>query len=175
MITAHTSGIGQLLVGMTAAQGALMVGVFAVGNFAGRFVSGNLADRIGCANTLMLLMLCTAAEMLFFYAGASSFTSFMIQTCILGFFFGGVMSNLPLLCSTYFGFKHFGGNYAISYSGYTVAALVGPMIAAYVLSNTGAYDTAFYIAGLLSLLAFAAFLLVKLMPERLRGRFALAD
>ena len=97
MITAHTSGIGQLLVGMTAAQGALMVGVFAVGNFAGRFVSGNLADRIGCANTLMLLMLCTAAEMLFFYAGASSFTSFMIQTCILGFFFGGVMSNLPLL------------------------------------------------------------------------------
>ena len=49
------------------------------------------------------------------------------------------------------------------------------MIAAYVLSNTGAYDTAFYIAGLLSLLAFAAFLLVKLMPERLRGRFALAD
>lgn len=175
MVTAHTSGIGQLLVGMTAAQGALMVGVFAVGNFAGRFVSGNLADRIGCANTLMLLMLCTAAEMLFFYAGASSFTSFMIQTCLLGFFFGGVMSNLPLLCSTYFGFKHFGGNYAISYSGYTVSALVGPMIAAFVLANTGGYDAAFYIAGGLSLLAFAAFLLVRLIPEHLRGRFAVAD
>ena len=89
--------------------------------------------------------------------------------------FRSVMSNLPLLCSTYFGFKHFGGNYAISYSGYTVSALVGPMIAAFVLANTGSYDAAFYIAGGLSLLAFAAFLLVRLIPEHLRGRFAVAD
>lgn len=169
MITAHTSGMGQLLVGMTASQGALMVGVFAVGNFAGRFASGNLSDRIGCINTIMLLMVFSAIELLFFYGGAANFTSFMIQTCILGFFFGGVMSNMPLFCSTYFGFKHFGKNYPITYSGYTVSALIGPSIAAFVLEHTGAYDMAFTCAGILSIAALLIFLLIRQASDRLRG------
>lgn len=172
MITAHTSGMGQLLVGMTASQGALMVGVFAVGNFAGRFISGNLSDRIGCINTVMLLMAGSAVELLFFYGGAADFNSFMVQTCILGFFFGGTMSNLPLLCSTYFGFKNFGKNYPIAYSGYTVSSLLGPMIAASVLDLTGAYDLSFVIAGALSIVALLVFLVIRQAAERFRGPFA---
>lgn len=157
MVIAHASDIGQDLAGITASQGALMVGILAIGNFSGRFVFGAVSDRVGRWTTLVIILVLSGCDMMFLIGNATTFALFMVAVIVVGACFGGAMSVLPSLCADLFGNANFGQNYAALYSGYTAAAFVGPLLAATIVAHTGAYHLAFLVAGAL---AFAAVILV---------------
>ena len=150
MMTGHASNIGQDLAHMTAAQGTMMVGILSIGNFCGRFGFGWLSDKIGRYATLAVILVMTGVDMLLFFGHATTFGTFMVALVFVGACFGGTMSVVPSLCADLFGSRNFGQNYAALYTGYTVAAFVGPSLAAWIFAQTGAYNLAFVVAGLLA-------------------------
>ena len=168
MITAHASDIGQLLVDMDATQGALMVGLLAVGSFSGRFLFGLLSDRLGGINTFMIAMVLTACDMLFI-GQANTFLLFIVALMMAGACFGACMSVMPSVCAALFGDKHFSQNYSLVYLGYTLACFVGPMLGALVMSNTGTYDLAFLISAALAVVALVMLVAIKRMAGHLRA------
>ena len=166
MMTGHASGIGQQLASLTAAQASVQVGILALANFVGRFGFGSISDRLGRYNTLLILLVVTAIDMIFFFSKSTSFVSFTIALSVVGACFGGVMTILPSLCSDNFGSKNFGLNYAFLYSGYTCASFIGPMLASNVVQSTGVYDKAFVIAGALSAVGIVLVLAAKAVQKK---------
>lgn len=150
MMTGQASGIGQSLASMTAAQGALMVGILAVGNFIGRFVFGSISDKVGRFQTLIICTVVTCIAMIAFPVIANTFISFMVMIVIVGACFGGVMCIMPSLTGDAFGAANVGQNYAAVYSGYTVASFIGPTVASACVANAGNYSVAFVVAAVFS-------------------------
>ncbi len=150
MITSQASSIGAELVGLTAAQGAIMVSLLALGNFAGRFGLGALSDRIGRYNTLLISLMVTALDMLVVFPMAGDFVGFAVAIMLAGACYGGVMTVMPSLCGDLFGMRNFGQNYAILFGGFAMANLVGPMIAASMFDMTGSYSGALVVAAVLA-------------------------
>lgn len=153
MMIGHAASIGQTLAGISAGEAAGLVGLMAVANFAGRMGFGTLSDHTGRYIALIAMMVVTGVDMLFFFGNARDFLSFAIALCGIAACYGGTMSVLPSLCGDTFGQRFFGSNYAFLYTAYTAASFIGPMLAAHFVGTTGSYDTAFLVAGVLSLIA----------------------
>ncbi len=149
MMTGQASGIGQSLANMDAAQGALMVGILAVGNFIGRFSFGSVSDKIGRFQTLIICTIVTCAAMICFPM-ATTFATFLAVIIIVGACFGGVMCIMPSLTGDAFGSANIGQNYAAVYSGYTCASFIGPTVASACVAAVGNYSMAFVVAAALS-------------------------
>lgn len=147
LMTGHASGIGQQLASMTASEGALVVGILAVANFAGRLCFGSLSDRFGRFPILGLCIAITALDMVAF-PFATSFPLFVVVICVVGACFGGIIAIVPAVCADAFGTANYGQNYAFVYCGYTVAAIIGPTVGSNIFATTGSYNTAFLIAGI---------------------------
>lgn len=168
MITGHAAGIGEQLAGVTAAQAAAQVGILALANFGGRLAFGALSDRFGRCAMLAFCMAVTAITMFFFLGQANSFVSLTIAFCVIGATYGGCMSIMPALTADLFGIEHFGQNYAFMFSGYTCASVIGPMLGATVLAETGSYLAAFPAAGALTCIGIALTFVTAKMSRRLR-------
>ena len=161
MLSAHTSNIGQHLVGMTSSQAALQVALLALASFAGRLGFGTLSDRIGRCITMAILMVVTALDLLVGFPCVRDFASFSVVLAIAGACFGGVMAVMPALCADVFGPRHFSQIYAWVYAGYTTSALLGPILAVRLFESTGDYQLAFVASGVVSLVALALVLVIR--------------
>ncbi len=168
MITSHAASIGAEFVGLTAAQAALQVSLLALGNFAGRFGLGSLSDRIGRYNTLLIALGVTAVDMLVIFPLTNSFATFAIAIILAGACYGGTMTVMPSLCGDLFGTKNFGQNYAIMFGGFALANLVGPMVAAQCVDNTGSYSMALVIAAALAACGIVIVLVMRVLAKRIR-------
>lgn len=151
--------IGQEQAGMTAAMAALSVSLLAVCNFAGRMLFGTLSDKIGRYQTLMIAMAINfAATMLM--AITHTAVPFLILMCLVGACGGALLVMFPPITSERFGVRHSGLNYSIMFSAYSVAALIGPQIAAY-YRNQANYGPAFIWAAGLTIAAFVLLLIIS--------------
>ena len=56
------------------------------------------------------------------------------------------MGTMPTIISDRYGLKNFGVNYGITFIGFSLAAIFGPLTAAKVRVATGNYEQAFWIA-----------------------------
>lgn len=169
MMAGQASAIGQAMAPISASEGSLLVAILAVASFSGRFLLGALSDRIGRFPTLCIAMVVSAVDLLAFMGGAHTFVSFMVAMFVVGFCYGGIMSNLPGVCSDVFGQGNFGVNYPFLYSAYTAATFIGPMVASSVLESTGVYDQAFVIAGVLGVIGAVLVLAARSMAKRLQA------
>ncbi len=146
MIAANASQVGQNMFAITSAAAALYVGFYAASNAAGRFIWGAISDRIGCPNALVMIFILVAL-MLLLLINATSTLGFVVAICGIGISFGGVMGVFPSLVSQRFGARYFGVNYGIMFSGYAIAAAVGPRLGASVAAqHNGDFSNAFWIA-----------------------------
>ena len=152
MMSGHLSNIGQQVLGLTAAQGALLVSIFALVNTASRLTLAPLSDRVGRFPILCTVMGLTAVDMAFVLGRTSSFVTFALAIAVVAMGFGATMAILPAIVSDLFGQQHFSTNYSFLYSGYTVASFIGPTTGAMFLERTGSYEGAFAIMGGLALL-----------------------
>lgn len=166
MVTGHASNIGQEMAGLTPAEGAILVGSMAVGNFIGRFGFGFVSDFLGRYNTMVIVLALNAAVMLLFLGNAHSFVEFLLAVSLVGACFGATMTIMPAIVGDAFGSENFGQNYSFVYPGYTVAAFVGPMLAASMMEAAGTYAPAFIVAGIISLVGIVLVLIGRVLAAR---------
>ena len=123
-------------------------------NAVGRPGTGFYSDKIGRRNAfalngfavtliLFLMPLILKAE--------SVFWLFLVLGITL-FQYGGTLALMPAYTADFFGPKNLGMNYGLVYIGWGIAFLV-PFFAGYIKDWTGAYDLAFYLSGVILLLA----------------------
>ena len=70
----------------------------------------------------------------------------MPRLVLIGVCFGGYLGIFPSLCADSFGSTNLAVNYAVLFSGFSVAAISGPYVGGFIKTSTGTYDGAFIIA-----------------------------
>lgn len=168
MMTGNASNIGQELADLTASEGALLVSLMAVGNFAGRFGFASLSDKIGRHATLIIMLAINCVVMLFLLPNAHSFLTFTACILVIGACFGGSMATMASLCGDNFGTANYGQNYAFLYSGFTMSSFTGSALAAACFQAMGSYSLAFTVAGVLPIVAIILVLACRKLEKNLQ-------
>lgn len=145
MVLAHASPIGQIMFKLTPMNAAFFVSIITLANALGRVGFGALSDRIGRSNTIMIMYIVSALSMLNL-AFTTTVAGFVASGIGCGAVFGGFMGTMPTIISDRYGLKNFGVNYGITFIGFSLAAIFGPLTAAKVRVATGNYEQAFWIA-----------------------------
>lgn len=145
MAISQASAIAQNMVGMTAANAALVVSILALFNTFGRILAGSVSDRIGCIKTLQGVFVLAVLSMVILYANTGALW-FCIGICMVGVCFGAFMGVYPGFTAGQFGRKNASVNYGIMFIGFNLAGLLGPVIISQIYRRTNSYRAAFALA-----------------------------
>lgn len=156
LVISFAVDIGVELANVNLEQAGNAVMVIALFNAGGRIILGNLSDRFGRKNTLMMIYGLTAFIMFYMSMGIMNYPMFLISVSLIGFCFGGFLSVFPSITADYYGTKNMGSNYGFMYQAYGLSAFVGPLIV-----KVLPFTTAFLLAGLICILAILMAKLVK--------------
>jgi MFS family permease len=160
---------GLLIIGHAAkfikpmlASGFILVSAGGLANALGRIGTGKYSDVIG-RDRAYILNAAVAAVCMFalpsIIAGKSLFLAFV--ACILAYWvYGGGLSLMPSYTLDFFGPKNLGFNYGLVFIGWGLGAFM-PKLGGYIRDHTGKYDWAFYIAGILLIVAILIALVTK--------------
>ncbi|HBC91519.1 MAG TPA: MFS transporter [Pelotomaculum sp.] len=150
MIISQASAIAQETTKVTAAVAAVAVSMIALANTGGRLFWGWVSDVIGRYNALTIMYIISAVSV-FALTATPSYSLFVVEAMFIALCFGGIMGIFPALTADMFGPKNNGVNYGIMFSGFAIAAYLGPMTAASVRASSGGYVTAFIVAAVISI------------------------
>ena len=134
---AHLSASARDL-GLDEALAVGLVGLIGVGSLVGRFSIGLLADRLGRAQTLVLMQLSMGLSYLLWMA-AGGHTLLVLFALWFGLSYGSIVSLLPAICMDYFGGKSVASVVGALYSGAAVGNLLGPVLAGAAFDHAGHY------------------------------------
>ena len=160
---------GLLLIGHAAKivrpfleQGFILVAAGGFMNAAGRVGTGKYSDIIGRDKAYM--MNASVAALCFFalpaiIAAKSLFLAF--TACMIAYWvYGGGLALMPSYTADFYGPKNLGFNYGLVFMGWGFGAFM-PKLAGKIKDTTGSYDQAFYVAGILLLVAVALAFITK--------------
>jgi OFA family oxalate/formate antiporter-like MFS transporter len=153
--------------GLDAATAANAVGILALFNGAGRIIWGMVSDRIGRKNAMALMFLLQGLMMLTLIEMGSTELTLSLAAAWIGFNFGGNLALFPATTADFFGTRNVGMNYALLFTAYGVAGIMGPILAGSVFDMTGSFAWAFIPSGAACLIA--AGLALKLKPPHRAG------
>lgn len=139
----------------------LAVVVLAVGNSAGRILTGTLSDRIGRQRTLLIEFVWQALVVAALYklgGGGASRLLILVVVFMLGFNYGTNLAVFPAACKDYFGIRNFGLNYGCLFAAFGSAGLIMPWVNGFIEDRTGSGDLSYAI--IVGLLVAAAVLAV---------------
>lgn len=112
--------------GSAATLGILLLSIF---NSTGRILWGFVSDKIGRFYTILILLV------------GSSFMSLIVNgtegwyvlgaICLIGLFYGGLLSNYPTVTADLFGSKYLGALYGFVLLGFGIGALIASVVAGY--------------------------------------------
>ncbi|WP_396441131.1 MFS transporter [Limnohabitans sp.] len=148
---AHVSASARDL-GLGEAFAVGLVGLIGVGSLVGRFAIGLVADRLGRAQTLVLMQLSMGASYVL-WGAAGGQVLLVIFALWFGLSYGAIVSLLPAICMDYFGGKSVASVVGALYSGAAVGNLLGPVLAGAVFDHSGHYLGVMAVCGVLSLSA----------------------
>jgi len=119
----------------TAVYGVLAISMF---NSLGRLLWGMISDRLGRNSTIIVLLSGTAVLSL----AVNMVSGYWIYALIalIGFFYGGLLSNFPSMTADLFGAKDMATNYGFVLLGFGGGAVISSQIAGYyknVAAETG--------------------------------------
>ncbi|HLO58820.1 MAG TPA: OFA family MFS transporter [Bacteroidales bacterium] len=161
MLIAHMASIAQTQAGWKA--GFLLVVVLSLFNALGRILVGLISDKIGRKPSLILVFLIQAVNM-FIFSQYQSIPALIAGAAIAGLAYGSLFSLMPSITADRFGIKNLGVNYGLVFSGWGIAAVIGPILGGYAVLKTGTYTTSYIAAGILLLLGTVPVLFMK-SPE----------
>jgi OFA family oxalate/formate antiporter-like MFS transporter len=164
--TAGLMTISQLVpfardAGLGAAAATFAITIGAVGNAGGRILSGWLSDTLGRLTTLRVMVLLSAVAMPLWVAVRSEVVLFYIIAVIVYWYYGTQLSVFASTTADMYGTRNLGMNYGLLFTAWGTAGIIGPVIAAQVFDAFGDYRYAFYVAGALALVSFAALTLAR--------------
>lgn len=157
MLIAHMASIAATQAAWQA--GFILVVILSAFNALGRIVIGFLSDKIGRNAALVTVFLIQAVNM-FVFSSYTSIPLLIIGASVAGLAYGSLFSLMPSITADFFGVKNLGVNYGLVFSGWGIAAVIGPILGGMVVVKTGAYTLSYISAGVLLLIGA---LLVKLI------------
>ncbi|QUM76213.1 OFA family MFS transporter [Moritella sp. 24] len=111
-------------IGLTPDQIAFGVVLLAIFNTGGRVVGGLVSDRIGRVNTLALIFMLQAGNMVFFTTITAQIP-LMVGIAIGAMSYGALFSVFPPMTADNYGLKNYGTNFGILYSAWGVSGFFG--------------------------------------------------
>jgi MFS family permease len=167
---------GLLIIGHAAkfikpmlASGFILVSAGGFFNAAGRIGTGKYSDIIG-RDRAYIINAAAAAVCMFALPSVIAAKSLVLAFvfCIIAYWvYGGGLSLLPSYTLDFYGPKNLGFNYGLVFIGWGLGAFM-PKLGGYIRDHTGKYDMAFYIAGILLIVAILIALAAK-RPEKARA------
>jgi len=100
-----------------------------ISNSVGRIVWGYISDKLGRYNTIIILLAGSMVLSLLVNM-ASGYLVFAV-IAMIGFFYGGILSNFPSLCADLFGSKHMATNYGFVLLGFGAGSIMASQVAGY--------------------------------------------
>jgi OFA family oxalate/formate antiporter-like MFS transporter len=159
--TAGQMAISQLVpfarsAGLGALAAAWVLPVSATGNASGRILSGWMSDTLGRLRTLQVMILLSAVAMPTLFLLREQPVLFFVLVALVYWCYGTQLSVFASTTADFYGTKNLGLNYGVLFTAWGAAGILGPMIGGWVFDQFGDYRYAFYAAGAMSLIAFAA-------------------
>lgn len=148
MLIVHLVGIAWIQAGWQA--GFILIVILSVFNALGRLTGGMLSDRVGRANSLLIVFLVQAVNMLLFVY-YRNIPALIAGSAIAGLAYGSVFAIFPAATADFFGIRNFGVNYGLVFTGWGIAGVTGPVLGAVAADSTGTYKASYIIAVLMLL------------------------
>ncbi len=161
MLIAHMASIAGTQAAWKA--GFILVVVLSAFNALGRVVGGFLSDKIGRKSALILVLLLQACNM-FIFTYYNTIPSLAIGASLAGLAYGSLFSLMPSITADFFGIKNMGVNYGLIFTGWGIAAVIGPMLGGVVVMKSGTYTVSYILAGVLLVIGMLLALKIK-APE----------
>lgn len=165
MMIGSLSTIAQTQLGVDPITASNFVAVNCIANLCGRLIIGKFCDKVGEAQTLVGILIVTAAALFGLNMAGTNLVFFTICLILLGGAFGGVLVVYPPFTAKNFGMKNQGMNYGIMFFAYAIGSLLGPQIAAkFVNASAGAmaYSQVYMVAiGVAAIALILNFILIK--------------
>ncbi len=149
-----------------AALAGTAITVGAIGNAAGRILSGWLSDSIGRIKTISLMVLLSALT-LPLLGRIHSLLFLWPLLFIVYYCYGTQLSLYASTTADFFGARNVGTNYGLVFLAFGVAGIVGPKLGGRIYDQFQSYTRAFDIAAVL--LAIAFIIIVTLRPPHKTG------
>lgn len=128
------------------------VSVFAIANFVGRLVWGNLSDYLGASICIFFALLIQSIAI--FYLGFLDLNSlsYLVLSALIGFGFGGNFVLFAKKTSQTYSVERLGLVYPYVFLGYAIAGIIGPISGGIFYNYFNNYDIASYLASFMSLI-----------------------
>ncbi len=150
MVIGSAKGLAKASMGEMA---FLVVAIMSVGNAAGRIVAGVVSDKIGRANTLVIMLVFQAVLMFLAIpvidGTYSNPLAMPLLVTFMVFNYGTNLSLFPSYAKDLWGAKHFGMNYGLLFSAWGVGAFVLVRASEMMRVKTGGFTMSFAVAGAL--------------------------
>ncbi len=131
---------GREVAGLDPPGAAAAVSLFALFNAGGRPLFGWLADALTPKRAALLsFVLIAGASLLLVTMAEGNPIVYFVGFAILWLNLGGWLAIAPAATATFFGTKHYAGNYGWVYSGYGVGAILGMTLSGAIRDITGSY------------------------------------
>ena len=158
-----SASVGQEVIKLDAAAAAVLVGIFAIFNGAGRPLFGWLTDRITPRRAAIVnLVIIIAASALMLMATAGSIILYAVCFCLLWLCLGGWLAIAPTATTTFFGVKNYSRNYGVVFLSYGIGAIIGGLISGWSVDTFKGYNASFIITAALAVVAIViAFTMLK--------------
>lgn len=126
--------------GFSAADGATVMSVMAIGILAGRVITGLLFDRFWAPAVLAPILLGPALACWLLMGSSSPLATLMAGGLLLGFAAGAESDLIAFLAGRYFGMAHYGKVYGLLYMPFGIGSAISPALYGAVRDATGNYD-----------------------------------
>jgi OFA family oxalate/formate antiporter-like MFS transporter len=136
----------------------LGVSLFAIANFSGRITWGFIADYTGASVSIFMALLMQSLAIMLLNIIALSEVSYMLLSFFIGFGFGGNFVLFARETAHVFGLSNLGIVYPYVFIGYAIAGIAGPFAGGLLYDITGAYASAIWVSGIMSLAGSILFL-----------------
>lgn len=158
MLIAHMASIAGTQAAWKA--GFMLVVVLSAFNALGRIVIGFLSDKIGRKSAMVVVFLLQAVNM-FLFTYYQSIPLLILGAAIAGLAYGSLFSLMPSITADFFGVKNLGVNYGLVFSGWGIAAIIGPILGGIVVVKSGTYTASYIVAGVLLIIGTLFVKLIK--------------
>lgn len=154
-----------------------VVMALAIGNGAGRPITGIISDRIGRTRTMMAVFIFQAV-LLVVLGFVNTYALLLVVAGFIGFNYGANLTLFPAMTYDFFGLKNAGVNYGLMFTAWGAGGVLGSIGAGFAKDYFGSFNNAFYIAAGLLVVATVIAAVIrspKLSPATMREDEMLAE
>ena len=145
MIIGQAVPIGVEVAKLDKAVAAGGLGIMALLNGLGRLFWGGVSDKLGRTKTVITCFVVYILAFVLVLPTSSTFLTWLVGICAVGFAYGGYLALMPSLTADYFGTKSLGANYGYLFTAWGIAGVGGPFMIDFIKTATGHFTNAMYI------------------------------